>query len=255
MNERSTFEMRLETMFGGYADRAPVEVDASALASQIAAARPRRAYDRMTARNRWLVPALIGLLLIATLAATVYVAAQLLTPRVIGYDDHFAIGADISDPRPNPIAVALADGRVLITTGWDGDGGADQVPAQIYDPVKGESEPLDGVKPYGGDGAGIRLADGRVLLVVFSMNTTSSTAYLVDPANSSVRELDQSSSNAPPFGVLPSMALLKDGRVLIAGGQSDVFSLDMLATAMLFDPVTESFVPTGSMGEPRTDHS
>ena len=164
MNERSTFEMRLETMFGGYADRAPVEVDAAGLASQIAAARPRRAYDRMTARNRWLVPALIGLLLIATLAATVYVAAQLLTPRVIGYDEHFAIGADISDPRPNPIAVALADGRVVISTGWDGDGGADQVQAQIYDPEQGESEALDGDKPYGGDGAGIRLADGRVLL-------------------------------------------------------------------------------------------
>ena len=51
------------------------------------------------------------------------------------------------------------------------------------------------------------------------------------------------------------MALLKDGRVLIAGGQSDVFSLDMLATAVLFDPVTESFMPTGSMSEPRTNHS
>ena len=51
------------------------------------------------------------------------------------------------------------------------------------------------------------------------------------------------------------MALLKDGRVLIAGGQSDVFSLDMLATAVLFDPVTESFIPTGSMSEPRTNHS
>jgi len=57
------------------------------------------------------------------------------------------------------------------------------------------------------------------------------------------------------LGVNPTMTLLHDGRVLIAGGQADVYKSTLLATAQLFDPFTETFTPTGSMAVPRWRHS
>lgn len=46
--------------------------------------------------------------------------------------------------------------------------------------------------------------------------------------------------------------LLKDGNVLIIGGQN---STGILATAEIFNPSTGAFAPTGSMGTPRVEHT
>jgi len=54
-----------------------------------------------------------------------------------------------------------------------------------------------------------------------------------------------------------SVTLLADGRVLVAGGDSEIARPtpgDALATAELYDPVTETWTPTGSMNTPRTWH-
>jgi hypothetical protein len=51
-----------------------------------------------------------------------------------------------------------------------------------------------------------------------------------------------------------SVTLLADGRVLVAGGESELTEGDALASAELYDPVTEIWMPTGSMNTPRTWH-
>ena len=168
MNERRTFEMRLETMFSGYADRAPVEVDAAEMASQIAAARPRHAYDRMTARNRWLVPALIGLLLLVTMAAAAIAGAQLLRQEPLNViqlpepRDYAGILRPIGAGQIAPDgAIGLRDGRVLaVRTGFN-----DQSMYQILDPDTGVIRDVGAGQALRYSPAMVELDDGRVLVV------------------------------------------------------------------------------------------
>jgi galactose oxidase-like protein len=49
--------------------------------------------------------------------------------------------------------------------------------------------------------------------------------------------------------------LLPDGRVLIAGGDSSYSASDAESSAELYDPVSETFLPTGSMTTPRDGHT
>ena len=52
---------------------------------------------------------------------------------------------------------------------------------------------------------------------------------------------------------LATATRLRDGRVLIAGGESDDYT--MLATAELYDPATETVTAAASMPEPRDHHT
>jgi hypothetical protein len=49
--------------------------------------------------------------------------------------------------------------------------------------------------------------------------------------------------------------LLQNGKVLVAGGHTNVNTTDVLATAELYDPATRAFAFTGSMNVPRWGHS
>jgi hypothetical protein len=220
-------------------------------------------------RSRLLFAALppmvrLAVLVALTLAALVGVAAvgaQLLRhPSPPAYRGVFVPAADMAFGRINPVVVPLADGRVLIAAGRDYLNGA-RPPAEIVDPTTGDYGRIALEAPHGqGGGSGVLLPDGRVFMIVLDINTTSSRAWIVDPAGMTSRELrlDRRPINAPVFGVEPSLALLLDGRVLVAGGLNDVYGdgdANVRATALLFDPATETFTPTGSMTRPRWRHS
>jgi hypothetical protein len=203
----------------------------------------------------------VALLVAATLAALtglVVAGAQLVRQSSPpAYRGVFVPAADMAFGRTNAVVVPLVDGRVLIAGGRDSTGGRGDVPADVFDPATGKltTIPLDA--PHGKEGgSGVQLPDGRVFMIVRDGNTTSSGAWLVDPATMASRQVPPGGfSNAPVFGVSPSLALLSDGRVLIAGGLDDVYAGRLRSSALIFDPATETFTPTGRMSRPRWRHS
>jgi hypothetical protein len=173
--------------------------------------------------------------------------------------------------RGSPITVRLADGRILIAggpiignAGPDGapSGPPEAVPAEIYDPANATLARVTGTtvgqsSTPNGTGAGALLKDKRAFVVAYDSNLTNSCAYLVDVGSLQARRLPSPDAcfNAPIFGVLPTLVGLNDGRVLLSGGKVDVYRHDISARAVLFDPATEAFVETGSMGRARRFHS
>ena len=291
MADPTTFEVRLADAYERYVAAAPVAADPGS----VAAAARRSALTRGVDRTRVVLPAVATIALVslavgaalvgarrdeaapvsipapvqasvpATTAAPLPTAAAA-TPvaAVAGYDPTFD-GAYRNVFQPagrmlhmagndvTPIAVTLADGRVLIAGGGDG-GYPEQLGAQVWDPGTGESIPIQtGVN---GDGTGILLGDGRVLIIAAERNHVATRATVFDPATMTFEELPQpGSSNASHVAASPSMARLLDGRVLIAGGQVDAYTATSVASALLFDPATDTFTPTGPMTATRTDHA
>lgn len=164
--------------------------------------------------------------------------------------------ADMTESRIEPAMVTLTDGRVLIV-----GGGAS---AEVFDPPTGRFVTVAAPDSMSGDGSGVLLRDGRVLVVLYSGNNLASSIGLFDPHTMTWTrvaakgyvgtELDGSG----PIRRYPTLTLLHDGRVLLSGGEVNSHgggTGTVVDTAELFDPVTETISPTGSMVRPRTGHS
>jgi len=158
----------------------------------------------------------------------------------------------------NPVVVALPDGRVLVV------GGLSDAPGEVVDPSTGQSTVTD-PGAVTGDGSGVLLRDGRVLLVLTDTNHGTSTVFLFDPETSSWAPVDAPdyqgeslAKGASNIRRYPTLTLLHDGRVLLSGGRLNLSSSGTQTTvesAALFDPVTAMISPTGSMVHPRVGHS
>lgn len=165
--------------------------------------------------------------------------------------------ADMIESRIEPVIVTLTDGRVLIASG-----GAS---AEVLDPSTGRFVTVPEPGSVTGDGAGVLLRDGRVLVVLYSGNNLASSIHVFDPRTATWTriaakgyvgtELDGGSGSIRRY---PTLTLLHDGRVLLSGGEVNSpggGTGTVVDTAEIFDPVTETIAPTGSLGKPRTGHS
>jgi hypothetical protein len=181
-----------------------------------------------------LVLALVALLALALAGGAVLVGSRLFppppTPHV--YLNELVAAPDLPRPMGAPTLATLLDGRVLVMSN-------NRLPntALLYDSSTGESiavGPL--VSADRMLGSAVRLRDGRVLV------TGDGVFEVFDPATL------QFTSVGPMVTArsFPELALLPDGRVLVAGGvQPD--GITRLRSAELFDPDTLSFSPTGAM--------
>jgi hypothetical protein len=158
--------------------------------------------------------------------------------------------------RSSASATTLDDGRVLIAGGSaaNTNGSVAMSTAELFEPGAGTFVSTGSLYFARIGPVAVRLADGRVLLVGGTTvdpggtNVDLSTAEIYDPATGTWTATGSMPSARTAGGGngqgRPTATLLADGRVLIAGGLG---SIGPLASAVLFDPRTGSFVATGSM--------
>ena len=236
MNDRPTFETQLRLALTAYAGDAPIDVDPIAMATHASRAHVRS--RKWNVRRGSLMPILVGLLLVATVGAGLAFVASRLEHRTPSrtYIDEVVSAPDLSQEMTRPVVVDLTDGRVLVIgAGSEGDGRPTS--ALVYDLTTGSST---SVGPFASPSdpewitAAVRLLDGRVFM------TGSGAPQIFDP------ETLQFSAVGPmvAFRTDPALALLHDGRVLIASGL-DSYG-ESLSSAELFDPATGTFSATGS---------
>ena len=173
------------------------------------------------------------------------------------YDGTFkSVGRTYGDSEDGPRSVAvLLDGRVLAltTTGSAVDDVWAPTRIEAWDPSTGTLRDLGStLKPRAGATA-IALLDGRVLVIGGGPAPPSSeegyegpvTAEVFDPATGT------STSIGPMPGANPGFAaaMLPDGRILLAGGESaaDGSPQTELSTAGIYDPTTSSWTTVEPM--------
>ncbi len=159
--------------------------------------------------------------------------------------------------RHCPVAVRLPDGRALLTGGlmWR----APDLPmavADIFDPASGEWASADSMNDRRVGHKAVLLRDGRVLVIggadrrhgLNRWNAMASTE-LYDPSTDRwTRTGDMAQRRASP-----TVTLLRDGRVLVAGGLDA--ATRSLASAEVYDPGSGTWSPVDDMLHRRAFHA
>lgn len=145
----------------------------------------------------------------------------------------------------------LANGKVL-ATGADGSA-PDASSAELYDPAANTWTTLAAMPDARSYHAAVLLPNGKVLVVAGSDRTGNfgggyyATTQLFDPASGTWSAGGSMSTGR----MLPSVTVLANGKVLVAGGTDN--DGNVLASAELYDPATNSWSTAASMSQARED--
>jgi hypothetical protein len=179
--------------------------------------------------------------------AEVLTSAELYDPAT----GTFSRTGSMNTPRVNQTATLLQDGRVLVVGA--GDEGYDSVrSAELYDPGTGRFSPTGSMKSRRWLHTATLLQDGRVLIAGgrSPRDLTYASVEIYDPSSGTFTSTGSMHTSRKSH----TATLLPDGRVLVAGGeeQNDIgIPGRTLSSAEVYDPVTGTFTPIGSMGDQR----
>jgi len=166
----------------------------------------------------------------------------------------FSPTASLSVARVGQTATLLSNGRVLIA-GGNGGGSANLSSAELYDPDSGTFSATGSLGTARESASATLLPDGKVLIAggvnTPGDGTSLASAELYDPQSGTFSATG--SMAAARYG--HTATLLPSGRVLIAGGTSNLVFPAPLTAAELYDPTQGIFVPTGSMTTGRMLHT
>jgi large repetitive protein len=152
----------------------------------------------------------------------------------------FSATGSLNTARHGHSATLLADGRVLVIAGY---GNGDWLSsAEIYDPATGTWSVTQPIFAHGVSHTATLLKDGRVL--VMGGATKSGSAGPDDRVEIFDPQTNQWQPAAPHMNTEGghTATLLADGRVLIAGGNTD---------PAIYDPVSDTWQPAGELPRAR----
>ena len=167
----------------------------------------------------------------------------------------------MNEPRAFHQAVLLDDGRVLVIGGSRGFGGSGAISSfehalasgmrttEIFDPVQGNWQQGPNLPEKNVGGRAIKDGGGAILLAggINSQDTAQDVVYRFDPQATYVNQV--ATMNVPR--AFFSMVLLRDNRVLVAGGyEGSIGSLTSLDSTELFDPGSQTFSISTPLPEP-----
>src|SRR5271167_528399 len=146
----------------------------------------------------------------------------------------------MTTPRALHAAVALHDGRILICGGTsNANVGGVLDSAEIFDPIAGTFTPTGSMTVARQGHTATVLPHGEVLITGGTRNigfrAQLASAEIYDPNSGTFRAIG--SMSTPREG--HTATLLRDGRVLIAGGSPN--GIRTTASAEIFDPRTGTF--------------
>jgi len=150
--------------------------------------------------------------------------------------------------RVGHTATRLADGKVLVAGGINGNICANDITTELYNPAT-DTWSVSGNLPFATYGhTATLLVDGRVLLAGGGnrCGAVFSSAALFDPATGAWSTTGSMTTGREWH----SAVRLSDGRVLVAGGEG-VSPFPTLSSAEIYDPASGTWSPTGSMATTR----
>jgi hypothetical protein len=158
----------------------------------------------------------------------------------------FRLVAPMGTPRASHAAVALPDGRVLVSGGWTGRRAT--TGAEVYDPDANRWTAVGDMTEERASLIATLLRDGRVLVIGGGEGGLGNlaTAEVFDPATSTFSAVGSMRSNHY------LATALADGRVLVTGGLDADGKI--AGSAEIFDPSTNEFRAAGSMSVRRVKH-
>jgi len=159
----------------------------------------------------------------------------------------------LNTSRRGATLVALADGRALIAGGARGapDGNRFLASAEIYDPSTGSWSYTGSLSQAREGTQGVRLNDGRVLLVLGEgpWYTFSGSAEIYDPSTGAFAPTGVMGAGYTTFTLTP----LLSGKVLSVGGWYPGGSF--YSSAKLYTPMTGAWDNTAAMTTARAGHT
>jgi hypothetical protein len=174
-----------------------------------------------------------------------YKSAELYDPAT----GKFQPTGDMAERRVGHAAVLLRSGKVLVAGGWTGQGGTDS--AELYDPATGRFTTIAKMTARRGRPGATLLANGDVL-ITGGVDHDGPGGRLASAEVFRAATLTFQQTGEMHYARVGQTAtLLKNGRVLIAGGKGD----SLTASAELYDPRTGSFTETGSLITARYKHT
>jgi hypothetical protein len=174
----------------------------------------------------------------------------------------FSATGSLATARIYSTATLLQDGKVLVVGGSDATN-ASLASAELYDPETGTFSETGAMSSVRSLHTATLLQDGKVLIVGgMSSSSGSGSSGGADPASQSAELYDPASGTFTTVTgatiasrSMHTATLLKDGKVLIAGGLETGSSGNMLSSAEIYDPSTQTFTKTGDMNKGHAFHA